>query len=100
MLGGTLSAIDAESWGLIWKVIDDEKLMDEARRMARHLATQPTHGFALMKRAFHASATNSFDGQLNLERDLQREAGRTPDYAEGVRAFFDKREPKFSGRKA
>ena len=100
MLGGTLSAIDAESWGLIWKVIDDEKLIDEALRMARHLATQPTHGFALMKRAFHASATNSFDGQLDLERDLQREAGRTPDYAEGVRAFFDKREPKFSGRKA
>jgi 2-(1,2-epoxy-1,2-dihydrophenyl)acetyl-CoA isomerase len=100
MLGGTLSATDAESWGLIWKVIDDDKLMEEALRMARHLATQPTFGFALTKRALHASATNSFDAQLDVERDLQREAGQTADYAEGVRAFFDKRAPKFTGRKA
>ena len=100
MLGGTLSATDAESWGLIWKVIDDDKLMEEALRMARHLATQPTYGFALTKRALHASATNSFDAQLDIERDLQREAGRTADYAEGVRAFFDKRAPTFTGRKA
>ncbi len=100
MLGGTLSATDAESWGLIWKVIDDDKLMEEALRMARHLATQPTYGFALTKRALHASATNSFDAQLDIERDLQREAGRTADYAEGVRAFFDKRAPAFTGRKA
>ena len=100
LLGDTLSASDAETWGLIWKAIDDDKLMDEARRMTRHLATQPTYGLGLTKRALHASATNSFDAQLDLERDLQREAGRTPDYAEGVRAFFDKRPPKFTGKKA
>ena len=53
-----------------------------------------------MKKAFAASATNTLDAQLDLERDLQREAGRTPDYAEGVRAFMEKRTPTFTGRKA
>ena len=100
MLGEALAAEQAEAWGLIWKAIDDDKLMAEARKLAGHLATQPTYGLGLAKRAIHASAANSFDAQLDLERDLQREAGRTPDYAEGVRAFFEKRPPQFTGRKA
>jgi 2-(1,2-epoxy-1,2-dihydrophenyl)acetyl-CoA isomerase len=100
LLGDALSAAQAEAWGLIWKAIDDDKLMSEARKLATHLATQPTHGLGLTKRVIHASAANSFDAQLDLERDLQREAGRTPDYAEGVRAFFEKRPPQFTGRKA
>ena len=100
LLGDALSAEQAEAWGLIWKVIDDDKLMTEARKLATHLATQPTYGLGLTKRAIHASAANSFDAQLDLERDLQREAGHTPDYAEGVRAFFEKRAPQFTGRKA
>jgi 2-(1,2-epoxy-1,2-dihydrophenyl)acetyl-CoA isomerase len=100
LLGDALGAEQAESWGLIWKAIDDDKLMAEARRLAGHLATQPTYGLGLTKQAIHAGAGNSFDVQLDLERDLQRDAGRTPDYAEGVRAFFDKRAPQFTGRKA
>ena len=100
LLGDTLSAEQAEAWGLIWKVIDDDKLMTEARGLATHLATQPTYGLGLTKRALHAGAANPFDVQLDLERDLMREAGRTPDYAEGVRAFFEKRTPQFTGRKA
>jgi 2-(1,2-epoxy-1,2-dihydrophenyl)acetyl-CoA isomerase len=99
LLGDTLGADQAESWGLIWKAIDDDKLMAEARKFANHLATQPTYGLGLTKQAIHASAVNSFDAQLDLERHLQREAGRTPDYAEGVRAFFEKRAPQFTGRK-
>jgi 2-(1,2-epoxy-1,2-dihydrophenyl)acetyl-CoA isomerase len=99
LLGDALGAEQAESWGLIWKVINDDQLMSEARKLASHLATQPTYGLGLTKQAIHASATNSFDAQTDLERDLQREAGRTPDYAEGVRAFFEKRSPRFSGRK-
>jgi 2-(1,2-epoxy-1,2-dihydrophenyl)acetyl-CoA isomerase len=98
LLGETLSAAQAEAWGLIWRVVDDERLMDEAMALARHLATQPTIGLGLIKRALLASSTNSLDAQLDLERDLQREAGRTEDYREGVMAFMDKRQPTFRGR--
>ncbi|MNC71898.1 1,2-epoxyphenylacetyl-CoA isomerase [compost metagenome] len=66
--------------------------------MARQLATQPTYGLALIKRALNASASNSFDEQLDLERDLQRLAGRSEDYREGVSAFMAKRTPEFKGR--
>jgi 2-(1,2-epoxy-1,2-dihydrophenyl)acetyl-CoA isomerase len=98
LLGESLSAEQAEAWGLIWRVIADERLMDEATALARHLATQPTKGLGLIKRALLASATNSLDAQLDLERDLQREAGRTEDYREGVTAFMEKRQPTFRGR--
>ena len=98
MLGEPVSAEQAEAWGLVWKVVDDANLRDEADKLADHLATQPTEGLALIKEAFNASAGNDLDRQLDLERDLQRRAGRTPDYAEGVRAFMEKRPPRFTGR--
>ncbi|MFC5303669.1 2-(1,2-epoxy-1,2-dihydrophenyl)acetyl-CoA isomerase PaaG [Azospirillum picis] len=98
MLGDKVPAEQAEAWGMIWKVVDDDRLMEEAGRLARHLATQPTHGLALTKQALNASSTNGLDAQLDLERDLQREAGRSRDYREGVAAFMEKRTPKFEGR--
>jgi 2-(1,2-epoxy-1,2-dihydrophenyl)acetyl-CoA isomerase len=98
LLGEAISAEQAESWGLIWRVVDDERLMDAATGLARHLATQPTRGLGLIKRALLASQTNSLDVQLDLERDLQREAGRTEDYREGVAAFMAKRPATFKGR--
>ncbi|SMH44659.1 2-(1,2-epoxy-1,2-dihydrophenyl)acetyl-CoA isomerase PaaG [Azospirillum agricola] len=98
MLGDKVPAEQAEAWGMIWKVVDDERLMAEAGALARHLATQPTHGLALIKRAIHASSTNDLDTQLDLERDFQREAGRSSDYREGVAAFIEKRAPTFEGR--
>ena len=87
-----------QSWGLIWKVVDDAALLDEARAMASRLAVGPTRGLGLTKRAIQAASSNSLDAQLDLERDLQREAGRTADYAEGVTAFLEKRKPEFIGR--
>jgi len=97
MLGDKLGAEQAEQWGMIWRCVDDDDLMEEARALAGHLATQPTRGLALTKRAINAAADNSLDGQLDLERDLQREAGRTYDYREGVAAFMEKRTPSFKG---
>jgi len=99
LLAEPLSAEKAEQWGLIWKCVDDETLSGEAHRLCEHFATAPTQGLALIKRALNASATNTLDAQLDLERDVQREAGATPDYAEGVRAFMEKRKPNFTGRK-
>ncbi|BCA28541.1 2-(1,2-epoxy-1,2-dihydrophenyl)acetyl-CoA isomerase PaaG [Metapseudomonas otitidis] len=98
LLGERLSAEQAEQWGLIHRVVDDAALRDEALKLARHLATQPTYGLALIKRSLNASLDNSFDQQLELERDLQRLAGRSEDYREGVSAFMAKRTPVFKGR--
>lgn len=98
LLAEPVPAEQAEAWGMIWKMIDDAALMDEAHRLATHFAAQPTQGLALTKRALDAAETNSLDQQLDLERDLQGEAGRTPDYSEGVTAFMEKRAPRFVGR--
>lgn len=97
LLGNRLSAEQAEQWGLIYQVVEDASLRDEALKLARQLATQPTAGLALIKRGFTASLDNSLDEQLELERDLQRLAGRTEDYREGVAAFMEKRTPVFKG---
>lgn len=98
MLGDKLSAEQAAQWGLIWKVVDDEALESEALSLARHLATQPTQGLAYIKQALDTAWDNDLDTQLDVERDLQRAAGLTDDYREGVAAFMEKRPPKFKGR--
>jgi 2-(1,2-epoxy-1,2-dihydrophenyl)acetyl-CoA isomerase len=98
MLAEKISAEQAASWGLIWKVVDDDKLLDEARVLARHLATQPTRALALIKQALNQAADNDLDQQLDLERDLQVLAAETDDYREGVAAFLEKRPAKFTGR--
>ena len=98
LLGDKLNAEQAERWGLIWKCVDDDKLLDEAASVARHLATQPTLGLSMIKRAINASYTNTLDQQLELERDFMRLGGRSEDYREGVAAFMEKRQPVFKGR--
>lgn len=98
LLGDKIPAEQAAAWGMIWRCVDDAALMDEATALARHLATQPTHGLALVKRAINASLANDLEAQLSLERDYQRLAGRTEDYREGVAAFTEKRDPVFKGR--
>jgi 2-(1,2-epoxy-1,2-dihydrophenyl)acetyl-CoA isomerase len=99
LLAQDLTAEKAASWGLIWRAVEDEVLMHEATRICEHFALAPTQGLALIKRALNASATNTLDAQLDLERDFQRAASLTPDYAEGVRAFMEKRKANFTGRK-
>lgn len=98
LLADKISAEQAAAWGLIWKVVDDDRLMPDATALARHLATQPTRGLALIKQALNRSSANDLDRQLDVERDLQRIAGRTEDYREGVAAFLAKRPPQFKGR--
>jgi len=98
MLGETVDAERAEAWGMIWKAVDDAALLPEAEELTANLATQPTDALAAMKRMFAASATNTLDAQLDLEQELQAAAGRSADYAEGVRAFMEKRAPVFGGR--
>jgi len=98
LLADKLSAEDAERWGLIWKALDDAQLMQEALSVAGTLAEGPTKAYGLIKKALYASAGNSLDAQLDLERDLQREAGYSEDYREGVSAFMQKRKPVFKGK--
>jgi len=98
LLAERLGAEDAERWGLIWKCVDDATLMDEAHAIAHALAAGPTHTYGTIKKAIYASATNTLDQQLDLERDLQREVGRHTDYREGIAAFLEKRKPGFTGR--
>ncbi len=99
LLAQGLDAEKAANWGLIWRAVEDEILMREATRICEHFAMAPTQGLALIKKALNASLGNTLDAQLDLERDLQREAHLTPDYVEGVRAFMGKRKPNFTGRK-
>jgi 2-(1,2-epoxy-1,2-dihydrophenyl)acetyl-CoA isomerase len=98
LLAEPVSAEQAEAWGMIWKAVDDAVLMEEAHHLAVHFSSQPTIGLGLIKQALDASESNDLDQQLDLERDFQGQAGRTPDYMEGVTAFFEKRQPKFTGR--
>ena len=99
LLAEPLPAETAETWGLIWKVYDDATLMEEAHKLCAHFAGAPTAGLALIKRALDQSWENDLDTQLDLEREFQREASLNPDYAEGVRAFMEKRPPRFGGRR-
>jgi 2-(1,2-epoxy-1,2-dihydrophenyl)acetyl-CoA isomerase len=98
MLGTSVPAEEAARMGMVWQVVDDAVLMDEAGKIARKLATGPTRSYAAIKGAINAAATNTLDQQLDLERDHQRELGKSEDFKEGVAAFLAKRAPNFTGR--
>lgn len=98
MLAEKLSAEQALEWGLINRVYDDAALMDEAMKLAKRLAAGPTQSYALVRQLYSASPHNSYEAQIDLERQLQQRAGRTADFMEGVSAFLQKRPAKFTGK--
>jgi 2-(1,2-epoxy-1,2-dihydrophenyl)acetyl-CoA isomerase len=96
-LGDRISADEAERAGMIYKVFSDETLEKESLALAAQLASMPTVGLGLTKRALNATWKHTLEMQLALEDELQTEAGKTHDYNEGVRAFIEKRKPNFKG---
>ena len=98
MLAEKMSAEQARDWGLVYLVTEPEVLLETALGTARQLATQPTRALGLIKRGFNQSLGVDLDAQLDVEEKLQREAGGTADYVEGVRAFLEKRKPVFRGK--
>jgi 2-(1,2-epoxy-1,2-dihydrophenyl)acetyl-CoA isomerase len=100
LLTTPLSAEQAERWGMIWQVVDDSELVREAEAVTARLATQATAAIAATKQLFNVSSTNGLATQLSLEATAQGARGRSPDFAEGVRAFVEKRPARFTGRDA
>src|SRR5579859_3240573 len=98
LLGSRLPAEQAAAWGMIWQCVPDDELGSTVDALAESLAGAPTRGLAWTKAAIRGSWQRSLAEQLDIERDAQRELGRSADYAEGVAAFIEKRTPRFTGR--
>lgn len=98
LTGDPIPAAQAESWGMIWKCVDDDALAAEVDALARRFASGPTAGLAATKHAIRQSGPKTLDEELDVERELMRRLGYTDDYREGVAAFIEKRKPVFSGR--
>ena len=97
MLGEKIGAEQAEDWGLIYKCVDDELLMDEARALATKLANGPTLAIAQMKRNLATALDGSLQQVLLIEAEAQRLAGASEDAKEGGKAFLEKRKAQFKG---
>ncbi|GAC1419698.1 MAG: 2-(1,2-epoxy-1,2-dihydrophenyl)acetyl-CoA isomerase PaaG [Flavisolibacter sp.] len=98
MTGDKVSALEAEAMGMVYKTYTDENFAEASFAMAVQLASMPTKSLGFIKQAFNQSMNNSLQEQLDIELRLQVEASGTEDYAEGIKAFFEKRKPVFIGR--
>lgn len=95
LLGERLSAEKAAEWGLIWDCVDDEELPARARSVAERLAALPTHAIIEARAVLEASTHNNLSEQMEYERQRQQFLIRDPAFAEGVRAFLERRSPRF-----
>jgi 2-(1,2-epoxy-1,2-dihydrophenyl)acetyl-CoA isomerase len=95
--GRRLSAADAHAWGLVTEVVDGGRLAARAQEIAATFAALPTRAIAMTKRLLDRAAISSLGEQLELEAQLQAAAAESDDFREGVAAFLEKREPRFSG---
>lgn len=95
LFGEKIPASQALDWGLVNRVVADDKLLEEAKNYARQLAEGPTTALALIRDLVWEAEDNDFDSQLQAERFAQRSAGRSPDFIEGVQAFLEKRPANF-----
>ena len=98
MTGDKISAEEAEKMNMIYQAVEDEVFESVVIAFAEKLATMPTRGLGLTKRAVNQSFSNSLSEQLSVEEELQTEAGKTHDFNEGVTAFMEKRKPVFTGK--
>lgn len=98
MLGDKISAEEAERLGMIYKLFPSETFEEEVNKLASKLAKMPTKALGLIKELFNQSMTNTLEEQLALESKYQIEAAQSEDYAEGVSAFMEKRQPNFKGK--
>ena len=92
-----LTAAEAQAWGLVSEVVPADELAARAAELAATWAAAPTRAIGMTKRLFDHAYDASLEEQLALEAELQQEATGTADFAEGVQAFLEKREPRFSG---
>ena len=98
MLADKLPAEKAADWGLIWGAYEDAEFSAKVDAMAAQLAAMPTKALVRTRQAMHAAAGHTLEQQLSFEGGFMRELGWSPDYAEGVAAFMEKRAPKFTGQ--